>query len=209
MTEQQRARIGVIGAIVGLATLVFGVFMAHFTGLSATNAVGQEIYPHIPRCVGLGLDKDYGCWMLPTIGQTIGLIGSQILMGAIVFGFIWKRHLTWALATLAALIFTIEMLVLFGVVPNQWLALTQGNFEWTGQKIWFTLPSWLVLNNEVSISFGVLKDMVSGGYSATLLGGLAVGAYKLQEMQKKAGTPKPQPVSTYGRPLVKGGNGNG
>ena len=104
----------------------------------------------------------------------------------------------------AALIFTIEMLILFGVVPNQWLALTQGNFEWTSQKVWFTLPKWLVLNNDVSISFGVVKDAVAGGYSATLLGVIAVTIYKLQEMAKTADQPKPQVISPYGRPVVKG-----
>ena len=143
--------------------------------------------------------------MIPTLGQSIAFLGSQLLMGGIVLGFIWKRHLTWALATLAAMIFTIEMLLLFGVVPNQWLALTQGNFEWTSQKIWFTLPEWLVLNNDVSISFGVVKDAVSGGYSAVLLGVIAVTIYQLQERAKKADVPKPDPVSPYGRPLVKGG----
>ena len=80
------------------------------------------------------------------------MIGSQILLGAIVFGWILGKALTWARATVAAAIFTLEMLILFGVVPNQWLALTQGTFEWTAQKIAFTLPSWLMLGNEVSIS---------------------------------------------------------
>ena len=204
MTEQQRVRIGVIGVGAGLALLAFGILMAHFTGLAATNSVGVEQYPHIPRCVGLSLDKDFGCWMLPTLGQSVAFAGSQIFFAAIFVGWIWKRQMTWAVATVAALIFTIEMLILFGVVPNQWLALTQGNFEWTGQKIWFTLPKWLVLNNDVSISFGVVKDAVSGGYSAVLLGAIAVTMYKVQEMGKKAGQPKPQPISPYGRPVVKG-----
>jgi hypothetical protein len=209
VTEQQRVRLGVTGIIAGLGALLFGVFMAHFTGLPETNGVGQEIYPHIPRCVGIGLDEDFGCWMLPTLGQSIGFIGSQILMAGLFVGWIWKREMTWARATVAAMLFTVEMLLLFGVVPNEWLALTQGNFEWTSQKVWFTLPKWLVLNNDVSISFGVVKDAVAGGYSAVLLGAIAVGIYQVQERAKKAGAPKPQPVSPFGRPLVKGGNGNG
>ena len=77
---------------------------------------------------------------------------------------------------MAAAIFTLEMLILFGMVPNQWLALTQGTFEWTSQNIAFTLPSWMMLGNEVSVSFAVIKDVVVGGYSATLLGAVAVGA---------------------------------
>ncbi len=61
-----------------------------------------------------------------------------------------------------------------------------------------------MLNNEVSVSFGAIKDAVSGGYSAGALGAVLVGAYKYQEWTKKRGAPKPQKVSTYGRPLVKG-----
>jgi hypothetical protein len=95
------------------------------------------------------------------------------------------------------------MLILFGVVPNQWLTLTQGTFEWTGQKIAFTLPTWLMLNNEVSISYGAIKDVVSGTYSALLLVVIAVGAYQIQERAKRPKAPPPPRFSTYGRPLVK------
>jgi hypothetical protein len=204
VTEQRRLRLGVVGVAVGLVLLTFGILMAHFTGLSETNSVGQEIYPHIPRCLPFE-DGPAKCWMIPTTGQIIALVGSQILLAAVVFGWVLGRTLTWSRATLAAFVFTVEMLILFGVVPNQWLTLTQGTFEWTGQKIAFTLPTWLMLNNEVSISYGVIKDVVSGGYSAALLGAIAVTAYKLQERAKKADAPPPPQFSTYGRPLVKKG----
>ncbi|MBU1227265.1 MAG: hypothetical protein KJ698_08660 [Actinobacteria bacterium] len=202
--DQRRINLGMAGVGAGLVLLTLGVLIAHFTGLSPTNQVGQEIYPHIPRC--LPFETSGSCWMIPTIGQLIGLLGSQILLGAIVFGWILGKPLTWAAATVAAAIFTLEMLILFGVVPNQWLALTQGTFEWTGQKIAFTIPSWLVLGNEVSISYGVIKDVVAGGYSAGLLGAVAVTAYKLQERAKKpaaAATPAPR-LSSFGRTIVKG-----
>lgn len=202
MTEQRRVRLGIVGVIAGLLLLVLGILMAHFTGLAETNDVGQEIYPKIPRCLPFE-DGPAKCWILPTTGQIIGLLGSQVLFAAIVFGWVLGRPLTWSRATLAAFIFTTEMLVLFGVVPNQWLALTQGTFEWTGQKIAFTLPRWLMLNNEVSISYGVIKDVVSGGYSALVLGAVAVGAYRLQERAKKADVPPPPRFSSYGRPLVE------
>ena len=55
--------------------------------------------------------------------------------------------------------------------------------------------------------YGVIKDAISGGYSAVLLGAVVVTAYQLQERAKRQKTPsKPEPqLSTYGRPLVKGG----
>ncbi len=197
-------RLGILGLVAGFALLVFGILMAHFPGLPATDSLGRDLYPSIPRCAWFE-NNPAACWIIPTTGQAIAFVGSQILLGAIIFGWIYGKPMTWAGATVAALVFTVEMLLLFGVVPNQWLTLTQGTFEWTGQKIAFTLPKWLVLNNDVSISYGVIKDVVSGGYSATLLGAIAVGMYQIQERGKKGAVPKPQPVSTYGRPLVKGG----
>ena len=203
MTEQQRRRIGITGVVVGAVVLGLGSLAAHFTGLSPVNDIGQEIYPNIPRCAWFESDPA-ACWFIPTSAQLVAFVGSQILMGAVVVGWLWGRPLTWAGATMAAFLFTIEVILLFGVVPNQWLALTQGVWEWTEQRVAFTIPSWLVLNNTVEISFGTIKDAVAGGYSAGLLGAIAVGAYQLQERSKKGAQPKPTVLSTYGRPVVKG-----
>ncbi len=180
--------------VVGSAILMVGVFIAHFTGLSETDNLGREIYPAIPRG-----------WQFVLVGQLTALAGSQILMVAIVLGWLWDQEMTWARANIGALLFTTEMIIVFGIVPNEWLGLTQGTFEWTSQRVAFEIPSWLMLNNEVAVSYGAIKDAVSGGYSATMLGVLLVGVYQYQEWKKKAKTPKPQPVSTYGRPVVKGG----
>ena len=204
MTEQQRRKWGIVGVVVGSLMLVVGVLAAHFTGLPELDSIGREIHPSIPRCAPFEDDPN-ACWMLPTASQGLALLGSQIAMLGIVVGWIWERKLTWALATVGAFLFTLEMLILFGVVPNQWLNLTQGTFEWTEQKVAFTIPKWLVLNNNVSISYGVIKDAVAGGYAAGVLGAVAVGAYQLQERAKKAGQPRPPVFSEYGRPVVRGG----
>jgi hypothetical protein len=202
VSEQLRKRLGVAGITIGMVLLLVGVFAAHFTGLPETDDLGRELYPHIPRCLGF---EGSACWVIPTSMQLLALIGSQLLFAGIVVGWILGKPLTWTRATMGALLFTVEMLILFGIVPNQWLALTQGTWEWTNQKVAFTLPSWLVLNNEVSISYGVIKDVVSGGYSATMLGIVAVTIYQLQERPKrKAAQPKAEKVSSFGRPLVKG-----
>lgn len=203
MTDQKRQRIGVVGIIVGFALLALGVLVAHFTHLPLKDEVGRELYPFIPRCTFLESDPAT-CWMIPTLGQLTAFIGSQIMLAGIVFGWIYRRPLTWALATVAAFLFTVEMIVLFGIVPNQFLALAQGTLDWSNQKIFLTIPRWLVLNNDVSISYAVLKDLISAGYSTTLLVAIAVGAYQLQERAKKAGQPAPEVLSTYGRPVVKG-----
>ncbi len=202
VTDAQRRRIGVVGLAVGALMFFAGVFAAHFFGLPETNSVGQEIYPNIPRCFWFETARP--CWVLPTTAQTVALIGSQIAMAAIVFGWIWKRPLTWALATVGAFLFTLELIVLLGIVPNQWLALAQGTLDWTEQRTLFTVPSWLVLNNEVKISYGAIKDVVVAGYSTVVLIVVAVGAYQLQERARRGEQPKPAVVSPYGRPVVKG-----
>lgn len=202
MSEAQRRRIGIIGLVVGTAVFFLGAFAAHFTELPPTNNVGQEIYPHIPRCVWF--EAQPSCWVLPITTKTISFIGSQIALGALVFGWLWQKKMTWARATVGSFIFTLEMLILLGIVPNEFLGLTQGTLAWTDQKILVSIPPWLVLNNEVNISYAAVKDAIAAGYSTTVLIAVAVGAYQLQERAKKAGQPKPQVVSSYGRPVVKG-----
>ena len=201
MTDAQRQRLGVIGLAVGAALFTFGVFAAHFTGLSETNNVGREIYPHIPRCAWF---ETSACWVLPIASKLVAFIGSQIALVALVFGWILNRPMTWARATVGAFLFTLEMIILLGIVANEWLGLTQGTLAWTEQRILVTIPSWLVLNNDVHISLGVVKDMIVGGFSTAVLIAVAVGAYRFQERAKRVDQPKPQVVSGYGRPVVKG-----
>lgn len=203
VTDAQRQRYGVIGLVIGAAVFFVGVFAVHFTSLPDTNAVGQDLYPHIPRCFWFETTRP--CWVLPTTAQLTAFAGSQIAIGAIVFGWIWKRNLTWAKATVGAFLLTLELIVLLGIVPNQFLALTQGTLAWTEQKVILTIPRWLVFNNNIDLTFGALKDIVTAGYSTTVLVVVAVVAYQLQERAKRADQPKPTVVSPYGRPVVKGG----
>ena len=204
MTDRTRHRIGVAGVIVGGLLLVAGVIAAHLTHLPRLDAVGREVFPAIPRCAWFEADPN-ACWVLPALGQLTAFAGSQILIAAIVIGWIFDRPLTWARATVAAFLFTVEMIILLGIVPNEMLAVAQGPLEWTDQKIAFTIPPWLVLNNEMAISYGVIKDLIVAGYSTTVLIAVIVGAYWLQEWNKRRGQPKPQTTSLYGRPVVRGG----
>ena len=193
MDERKRRLIGVGGLVAGTAILSLGIVIVHFTGLPVEDSLGQEIYPDIPRD-----------WYYNIGGKLIAFGGSQVMLGAIVVGWLWGRPMTWAGATIGAFLFTIEMILLFGVVPNEWLGLTQGEFEWTSQKIALTIPKWAVLNNEVEVSYGAIKDAVSGGYAAGVLGAVLVGIYQIQERAKRPASAKPETFSTYGRPVVKG-----
>ena len=87
MSEQRRTLIGIGGIVIGTLTVAVGLTIAHFTNLPTEDALGNEILPSIPRG-----------WVLYTLGQLIAVGGSQVIVGAIVFGWLWERPLTWVRA---------------------------------------------------------------------------------------------------------------
>ncbi len=144
-------------------------------------------------------------WLWVTLGQLVAFAGVQLMIFGAAMLWVANRRLTWARATFAAFLVWIEMAFIFGIVPSEWLNLTQGPLEMTSQRIAFGIPSWLVLGNEVNVSFGALKDAVSAGYNTMMLLVAAVFAYKLQDWRKAAAEPieeRPK-ISPYGRPLVR------
>lgn len=186
-------RIGYGLLALGSVVAIVGALFAHFTGLSEFDDLGREIYPSIPRG-----------WLYELIGQLVSLGGTLMVVAGITIAFVYKRPLTWARASLGALSFVSLMMILFGVIPNQWLTLTQSVWEWTPQKILVTIPPALVLGNELQISMSALKDIISATYVMIALGAVAVTMYRYQEMQKAGEkAPPPAPVSEYGRPLSK------
>jgi hypothetical protein len=141
-------------------------------------------------------------------GQVVSLGGVLIAMAGVALAFLYRRKLTWARATFGAALFTGLMIIIYGIVPNQWLSLAQGEWEWTSAKKLITLPKALTLNNEVSFSFEALKDAIVGTYVAVVTGAIAVTMYQWQEREKRrAAGPPPKPVSVYGRPVTKIGRG--
>jgi hypothetical protein len=134
----------------------------------------------------------------------IALGGVFLMMAGATLAFLYQRKMTWARASVGAALFTGLMMILFGIIPNQWLTLTQAVWEWTPQKILITIPPELVLNNDVAISYAVVKDAIVTGYVVVTMGLVAFVMIKWQDHQKKVDSgPPPQPVSTYGRPMTK------
>lgn len=185
---------GIGGLAVGAITIAVGLTIAHFTHLPTEDALGNEVLPSIPRG-----------WVLSTIGQLIAVGGSQIVVVAIVFGWLWERPLTWVRAALAAILGWYQLVLYFGIIPSEMLNLAQGPLEWTSRTA-FTIPSWLVLNNDIAISWTTIKDAVVAGYYTNAFVVLVVGIYMAQEWIKKRADAAPVvELSTYGRPLRKGG----
>ena len=195
MTERKQLIAGLGLVVVGLVVTIAGSFLVHTAEADEFNELGQEIYASFPRG-----------WLPATIAQSIALGGALVAMGGIALAFLYGRTLTWARAMLGALLFTGLMFIVFAIIPNQMLTLLQANLEWTPQKIFITIPPFLVLGNDITISYAALKDALVAGYVTTMLLVVPIAMVIWQDRAKKSkSAPKPQPVSKYGRPMRAGG----
>jgi len=188
--------VGVTAIGVGLFLAISAGLWAHFTGLAPVDNIGRAIYPNIPRGWG---------WVL--IGQLLSVGGLLIAMAGATLAFLYERKMTWARAALGALLFTGLMIILYGIIPNQWLTYTQAVWEWSGQKIWVTIPSGLIGGNVVNISADAVKDMISGGYAVVITVLLVITMIRWQKRDElrtvRAPEAPPQALSAYGRPVRK------
>jgi hypothetical protein len=189
---------GIAGLAVGLILALLGALWAHFTGADEVNNVGREIYTAFPRG-----------WVWVLIGQLVSLGGVLLMLGGAALGFLYDKTMTWARASIGAFLFTSLMMILYGVIPNEWLTYAQSVWEWTDQKVWIRVPSGLIGGNELNISANAFKDIVSGTYVLviTVAIGAAMIAYQRRDeiranREKKALV---EDVSVYGRPLRKVG----
>lgn len=201
LDEKQRTRLGAAALFIGSLMLAVGVIVAHYAAFPETELIeGVNVPVHVDYLGWIPRG-----WVWVTFGQIIGFVGSQLMVVGALFLWFIGRKLTWARATFGAFIAWIQLVLYFGIVPSEWLNLTQGPLEFTAQRIAFTVPKWLVLGNEVDISLSAVKDAVSGGYNTVMLGAAIVFAYKIQDWGKsKPGAGAKEKQSVYGRPLVKG-----
>ena len=190
VSERKYLIAGIALIVIGIAVALGGSVLVHMTEAPDVDDLGNALYSNVPRG-----------WVLVTIAQMIALGGVLMVMAGITIGWIWDRQMTWARAMLGALLFTGLMFIIFAVIPNQFLTITQATLEWTPQKIFITAPAFVVMNNDVAISYAALKDMIAGGYTATMVIGIPVFMYWWQGRQERAEAPKPTPVSNYGRPM--------
>jgi hypothetical protein len=190
VSERKYLITGIALVAIGLIVAIGGSLLVHMTEAPEFNDLGRALYPDVPRG-----------WQLVTIAQMIALGGVLVGMAGVTIGWIWQRPLTWARAMLGAVLFTALMFIIFAVVPNQFLTITQSTLEWTSQKVFITVPGFITMNNDVAISYAALKDMIAAGYVTTMVILIPVIMYWWQGREEKADAPKPTPVSNYGRPM--------
>lgn len=193
LSDARRKAIGAGLLILGFLGLVLGVIWIHWSSLAPDAEIGfLDWWPRGIIWKGLGY--------LVVLGAT-----TMVLVGA-TFLWVLNQKMTWARATFAAFIAFIALVFYFGMVPSEWLNYAQTDLDWSSQRFALTIPPWLVLGNDLSISFAAIKDSIQMGYSLTMLGFAAVLAIQLQKIKegRPAGAAPVEKKSPYGRPLVKG-----
>jgi hypothetical protein len=202
LSDERRKMIGAGLLILGLLGLVLGVMWIHWASIPRTEVVDG---------VEMDVVVDYLNWFPRGIfwkgaGYLIVLGATTMALLGAIFLWVLNQRMTWARATFAAFITFVALVFYFGMVPSEWLNFAQSDLDWSSQREALAVPPWLVLGNDVSISYGAIKDSIQAGYSLTLLALAGVLALQIQKM--KAGRPaSAEPVekkSPYGRPLVKG-----
>ena len=203
LTQSQRKRLGWALMIGGSLILVVAVWWIHYSSFARTTLVDGvtvpvvvEYFNWVPRG-----------WFWKALGYLAAFAASQMLLVGAALAFVVGRTLTWSLAAFLAFLAWIELVLIFGIVPSEWLNLSQTDLDWSPQRIFISIPAVLVLGNQVDISLAALKDIISGGYHAVMLGAAAVFAYKIQEFGKPRKAPeKVAQISPYGRPLIRSGD---
>ncbi len=199
MSDGRRRATGWGLLLIGTGVLIAGVIWIHFTSLPLDEDGG--LFDWIPRAVA---NSPSALWK--ALGYvTVGVASQMMILGAF---FIWvlNQKMTWARAAFAAFLTWIELIVIFGMIPSEWLVFSQTDLDWSAQRVALVVPPVLVLGNEVEISYAVLKDSISMGYHIVMLALGAVLAVQIQRI--KEGRPpsaeKTEATSPYGRPLVRG-----
>jgi hypothetical protein len=211
MDETRRNSLGVLGLVAGAVLVAGGVIWTHYANFPQTEVIaGVEVpvevafFGWIPRGFIVG-DATRGGIPWFTVGHITAFVGSQLaLVGALLL-WVADRPMTWPRAVFAAFIAWLELVLIFGTVASEWLNLAQGPLAWTGQRIAFTVPDYLVLGQDVAVSYSAIKDIISMTYNTVALAAALLFAYKIQDWGKpKPPKEEPERFSPYGRPLVRG-----
>lgn len=203
LSDIRRKAVGSSLLILGLLGLGFGVVWIHWASLPQTELIDGvqtvvvvDYLNWFPR----------GLWW-KAAGYLVVLGATTLILVGALFLWVLNQRMTWARAAIAAMIAWVALLFYFGMVPSEWLNFAQTDLEW-GNEPALVIPAWLVLGNTVDLSYSMIKDVISGGYHAVMLGGAAVFVLQIQKIKegRPASAVIAEPKSPYGRPLVKGGS---
>lgn len=119
--------------------------------------------------------------------------------------------MTWGEAFVAATFMFALMLMLYGIVPNQWLLWADTELGWRSDS--FGIPTPFGRLFEDGITFGgrgrimisalVIRDLIAGGIYAVAFVGQIIAWKKWQTRGRKPAAVATVETSAFGRPIVK------
>ncbi len=119
--------------------------------------------------------------------------------------------MTWGEAFLAGTFMFALMLMLYGVVPNQWLLWADNELGWRSDSIgvptpWARLwPNGLTFfgRGRIMITAQVVRDIIATGIYVVFFVGQLAGWLWWQKRGKRSAAPPAIETSAFGRPLVR------
>ncbi len=127
--------------------------------------------------------------LVATIAMTGGVIGYSRLRPA-------DRPTTWGEAMIGATYIFMLFVLLFGILPDQFIDYADNDLKWTNEKFLFTQDSIMPFR----MDYQKLRDLIVVVEHLVALGAIPVVAVNWQKRGERVG---PSTTSDFGRPLVK------
>ncbi len=142
----------------------------------------------------------------------VALVTSILVTGLMIYGVVWygkrrpsDRPTTWGEAMLGAAYVFMILLMVFGIVPDRWVRLTDNEWGWSVERFLVTEGQFLtspITFPPMRIDLKKVSDMVVVIEHIAALVGLPV--LWLWWQRRDRVQPTAEPTSDYGRPLIKG-----
>ncbi len=142
----------------------------------------------------------------------VALVTSILVTALMVYLLVWygkrrptDRPTTWGEAMLGAAYVFMLMLLVFGIVPDRWIRLTDNEWGWSVERFLVTEGQFMtspITFPPTRIDLKKVSDIVVVIEHLIAFIGLPVLAMWWQRRDKAQ--PAAEPISDYGRPLVKG-----
>jgi len=111
--------------------------------------------------------------------------------------------LTWGEAFVAATFLFGMFILIYGIVPNQWLRWADNELQWRKDAYFISPTSKLHNYTKVVVPKEAIRDVIAMGiYGAALFGHFWMWAWWQRRGKAKAGVPEVE-RSSFGRPLLR------
>ena len=128
LSDSRRKTIGWGLLGLGFVGLVVAVIWIHYTSLPPEQDAG--IFDWIPSN-----------HLLKGVGYLVVFGASQMLVVGALFVWVLNQRMTWARALFASFVTWIELVIIFGMVPSEWLNFAQTDLDWSSQRVAVTIPA--------------------------------------------------------------------